>query len=175
MLAHRKTDILVWVGFPYQNRWFFEKFQGGVGVIRLSKTYIANFLLYWGYIWLWNSAKTSMCPQKTAIFVAKNRVWDRLKLCQKFGCFGKFRLPLTCWCQYIHQIFVLKQKLYLPHFGETASDPSRLSSHLCYGARQCTAPQAVCSANVTPYYVCRNIAPPPKILVESDLSPCEVN
>ena len=62
------------------------------------------------------------------------------------------------------QIFIRIEISFSPHSGETATDSPRprLSSYLCYEMRQCTAPQAVCPSNVTPHYVCQNIAQPDK-------------
>ena len=56
------------------------------------------------------------------------------------------------------QIFIRIKILFSPHSCETSTDSPRLPSYLCYETRHCAAPQAVCPSNVTPHYVCQNIA-----------------
>ena len=77
-LYHHGATTISETRFPKMDE-FVKNFQMGGGVICLPKIYIANFPLYWGYIWAWESGAslTEMCAGwNKAKYVWAPACWD---------------------------------------------------------------------------------------------------
>ena len=79
-----------------------KSFRGGDSVIFLSKIYVANFPLCWGYIWPWKM-QVWMYPQKSSKNSKKRRRGEGRRLFETFPKNSTFLWVFhgtTCFCPF---------------------------------------------------------------------------